>query len=182
MLRFLLPATLLAVSTPALAAPSAWSGTVDGIRARLVTTATMDAAKQPQLELWLEIENVSDIDGGIGLPWGYVGDMLQLTLEDDGKVVTAAGIGGSHASGPPYIVALPVGATLRVPISKSAYEYPQAGKVMLRPLTFQAWDLPAKHGKLTLRGKLSPHKLDAGTKPGPRAWSKSLDLPRVELP
>ncbi len=182
MLRSLLPiAGMLAVSAPVAAAP-AWSPTVDGIRARLVATPATDAQKKPQLELWLEIENVSDTDGGIGLPWGYVGEMLQLALEDDGKPVTTAGVGGSHASGPPYVVALPVGATLRVPISKNAYEYPSGTKVMLRPLTFQAWDIPAKHGKLTLRGKLTPHVRDKGDKPGPRAWAKPIELPKVELP
>lgn len=53
---------------------------------------------------------------------------------------------------------------------------------MFRPLTFQAWDIPARHGKLTIRGKLSPHMLDKGVKPGPRAWSRSLELPKLELP
>ncbi|MBA2538946.1 MAG: hypothetical protein H0V17_04870 [Deltaproteobacteria bacterium] len=180
-LRLLPVTSVLAVSSSA-AAPPPWSTPVDGVRARLVATSTVDAAKRPQLELWLEIENVSDTDGGIGLPWGYVGDMLQLVLENDGKPVPTAGTGGSHASGPPYVVALPVGATLRVPVSKNAYEYPAANKVLFRPLTFQAWDVPAKHGKLVLRGKLSPHALDKGTKPGPRAWSTPLELPKLELP
>ncbi len=181
-MRFLFPLTLLAAAvTPSEAAP-AWSPTVEGVRARLVATATIDASKKPQVEIWLEIENVSDTDGGIGLPWGYVGDMLQLVLEEDGKPATTAGVGGSHASGPPYVVALPVGATLRVPVSKNAYEYPSGTKMMFRPLTFQAWDIAQKHGKLTLHGKLSPHVLDKGVKPGPRAWSKPIELPKLELP
>jgi hypothetical protein len=184
MLRWFLPVTLLAATTTiAEAAPGAWSSTVDGLRARLVTTPTTDASKRAQLEIWLEIENVSDTDGGIPLPWGYVGDMLQFVVEDGaGKAVAGAGVGGSHASGPPYVVALPVGATLRVPISKGAYEYPQGSKIYFRPLTFQAWDLPAKRGKWTLRATLSPHVLGKGTKAGSRAWSTPIDLPKVELP
>jgi hypothetical protein len=177
-MRLLAP-VILAMSTTAAVAAPAWSPPVDGVRARLVATPTTDASKRPQLELWLEIENVSDTDGGIDLPWGYVGDMLALSLEQDGKAVKPSAIGGSHASGPPYNVALPVGATLRVPISKNAYEYPQPGKTMFRPLTFQAWDLDAKRGKLVVRGKLSPHK---GTRPGSRAWTKPLELPKLELP
>ncbi len=169
------------VSAPAAAAP-AWSPAVDGVRARLIATPTTDASKRPQLEIWLEIENVSDVDGGIDLPWGYVGDMLQLTVEEAGKEIPPMGIGGSHASGPPYIVALPVGATLRVPVSKNAYEYPQPGRVMFRPLTFQAWDIGAKKRKLTVRGTLKPHALDKGVKPRARAWNKPLDLPKLELP
>lgn len=182
--RWFLPITLVAATTPlAEASPGAWSSTVEGLRARLVTTPTVDASKRVQVEIWLEIENVSDTDGGIPLPWGYVGDMLQFVVEDDaGKAVTGAGVGGSYASGAPYVVALPVGATLRVPVSKGAYEYPQAGKIYFRPLTFQAWDVPAKHPKWTLRGKLSPHTLDKGTKAGSRAWTKPIELPKVELP
>lgn len=179
-LRFALPIVVLVTAAPGEAAPL-WSPTVDGIHARLVVEPTKEAGK-PQLALWLEVENVSNTDGGIPLPWGYVGDMLQLALEDGGKPVTPAGIGGSHASGPPYVVALPVGATLRVPINKSSYESPQPGKTLFRPLTFQAWDVPQRHGKLTVRGTLTPHALDKGAKPGPRAWTKPIELPAVELP
>jgi hypothetical protein len=107
--------------------------------------------------------------------------MLKLTLESDGKPVQTAPVAGSHASGPPYVVALPVGATLRVPISKHAYEYPQ-GKTWFRPFTFQAWELPAKKGKLVVGGKLSPHALDKNAKPGARVWTTPIDLPKVELP
>jgi hypothetical protein len=180
-MRWMLPAMLLTVTTIAEAAPDTWSKPVEGIRARLVTTSKVDAkTKQPQLEVWLEIENVSDTDGGIPIAWGYVGDMLKLTVEDDkGKEVGGAGVGGSWASGPPYVVALPVEATLRVPISKNAFEYVQSGKIYFRPLTFQAWDLPAKHPKWTLRGQLTPHK---GVKVGDRAWTKPIDLPKIEIP
>lgn len=183
-MNWLLPLTLLAASTTvAEAAPGNWSPTVEGIRARLVSTPTTDASKRTQVEIWLEVENVSDTDGGIPLPWGYVGDMLQFTVEDDaGKVVQGAGVGGSYASGGPYLVALPVGATLRVPVSKGAYEYPAGGKIYFRPLTFQAWDLPVKHPKWTLKAKLSPHPMDKGTKLPSRAWTKPLELPKIELP
>ena len=109
--------------------------------------------------------------------------MLKLVVENDaGKAVEGAGVGGSHASGPPYLVALPVGATLRVPVSKGAYEYMEPGKIYFRPLTFQAWDLPVKHSKWTVRATLTPHPLDKGVKAGSRAWSKPLELPKVELP
>jgi hypothetical protein len=184
MFRWFLPVTLLAATTTiAEAAPGGWSAPIDGVRARLTATATTDASKRPQVEIWLEVENVSDTDGGIPLPWGYVGDMLKLELANDGKPVPPGAVGGSYASGPPYIVALPVGAILRVPVSKTAYEYAPGSKVVsFRPLTFQAWDVPAKKGKLTLSAKLSPHALDKGTKAGSRAWTKPLDLPAIELP
>jgi hypothetical protein len=105
--------------------------------------------------------------------------MLALELVDDaGKPVVTGGMGGSHASGPPYVVNLPNDTMLHHTISKAAIEYVSADHKMFRPLTFQGWDLPAKHGKLYLRGKLSPHATDKpNTKLGARAWSTSLALP-----
>jgi hypothetical protein len=179
----LVPLVLVAARVEAAPAPPAWSQTAEGIHARLIVDATTDAQKRPQVAIALEIENASDVDGGIPLAWGAVGDMLKLELVDDhGKPVTGAGVGGSFASGPPYVVNLPNDSALRVEISKSAIEYVPGGKTLLRPLTFQAWDLPAKHGKLFLRARLSPHALEGGAKPGPRAWTTSLDLPAVALP
>ncbi|HEY1556562.1 MAG TPA: hypothetical protein VGF94_17120 [Kofleriaceae bacterium] len=36
--------------------------------------------------------------------------------------------------------------------SPTSYEYAPRG-VLLRPFSFQAWDIPVKHGKLYLRAK-----------------------------
>lgn len=167
----------------ATAAPGAWSKPAEGVRARLVVDAATDAQKRPQIAIALELENVSDVDGGIPLGWGAVGDMVELELVDDrGTVVAPAGVGGSFASGPPYVVALPSNTLLHVTISKAAIEYVPSGHQLLRPLTFQAWELPARHGKLFLRGTVSPHALDANAKAGPRAWTTPLDLPQVALP
>jgi hypothetical protein len=177
-------ATIGAMTTVAGAAPgtpTTWSTTTEGIRARLVLAPASDAQKRPQISVAFEIENTSDTSGGLALPWGYEGTMLKLTLEDEaGKPVASAPQAGSHASGPPYVVLLPERSTLRVVVTPAAIEYVSATRQMLRPFTFQSWELPAKRGKLYLRGTLTPHAQP--TKSAARGWTKPIELPRVELP
>ena len=158
-----------------------WSKPAEGVRARLVATPTTDASHRPQVELALELENVRDVDEGLPIAWGYVGEMLQLEVVDEnGKPLPNAGVGGSHMSGPPYVVLLPVSSMLHHTISKGIVEYVNPTHAMIRPLTFQAWNLPEKHGKLYLQGKLVPHPGIA--KPGTRAWTTPIELPRIVIP
>lgn len=178
-----LPVLLLLAAASADAAPATtWSAPGEGLRARLVATAaTVD--HKPQIELALEIENVSDVDGGIAIPWGDPNTMLKFVLEDEaGKPLEPGPVGGNYASGPPYVVLLPVNSSLHYTITKAAFEYVPGGKTAFRPLTFQSWDLPAKHGKLFVRATLVPAKLDARTKLPSRAFTKPIELPRVALP
>jgi hypothetical protein len=184
----LIPLLVLAMAPAAWAdakpaAPSSnWSAESEGLRARLVATATTDDQNRPEIELAIEIENVSDIDGGIGVPWGDPNTMFSFAIEDEhGKALTHSGIGGSYASGPPYVVLLPVQSTLHYRVTPGAIEYVPGGTTMFRPLTFQAWDLPAKHGPLFLKATLSPAKVDAKALPR-RAMTKPIELPKIQLP
>jgi hypothetical protein len=164
--------------------PSGWSATADGVRARLVVTSTQDAEKRAQVAIALEIENVSDAGGPLALPLADdPGELLTFVVEDDhGTRLANAGIGGSYASTGPYLANLPVRATLHQVISSGAIEYVPGGKPMLRPLTFQAWDLPAKHGTLYLRATLKPRDQGKGVKLPRAVWTTPLELPRVPLP
>jgi hypothetical protein len=181
-MRLALLLLLAATTAQAAPTPATWSAPSEGLRARLVASATT-VDKNAQIELALEIENVSDVDGGIGLPWGDPNTMLKFVLEDDhGKPLDTGGIGGSYASGPPYVVLLPVQSSLHYTVSKAALEYVPGGKTMFRPLTFQGWALPPKHGKLFVRATLMPAKLDAKTKLPSRAFTKPIELPRIALP
>ena len=169
---------------PGKTAPSLWSATADGVRARLVLTTGKDDQKRPQLAVALDIENVSDVGGPLTLPWADdPGELLTFVLETaPGTPVATAGIGGSHASTGPYLAHLPVRSTLHQVISSAAIEYVPGGKVMIRPLTFQAWDVPANHGKLYLRATLAPRDQGKGVKLPRAVWTTPLDLPRVMLP
>jgi hypothetical protein len=110
--------------------------------------------------------------------------MLAFVLEDEhGKALATAPVGGSYGSSGPYVVLLPADSTLRYTITPGALDYADdGGPTRFQPLTFQAWELPAKHGKLFLRATLSPAKLATGTKLPPRSMTKPIPLPRIALP
>lgn len=87
-------------------------------------------------------------------------------------LAVAACATGSHAGPPPYWLELPVTSTLHLTITSNAYEDVPNSRTLLRPLTFQAWDLPA--AKAYLHGVLAPKPAPtpAGTVRG-RARSRS---------
>jgi len=97
---------LIAASTVAGAAPvvnpvetmnGEWSPAVRGVRARLIATVEAAYKGKPQVGLAVEIENVGDSATPISIWWGYLGDMMKLTLEDEaGKALPAAAPGGNH--------------------------------------------------------------------------------------
>jgi hypothetical protein len=165
------------LTAPALA--DDWSPTVDGLRGRLVVTPASDAGHRAQLRIELELENTSDRADPLAFVAGNPSQVIELTLEDEaGKRIERAGVGGNELTIPAYTLQLPVASTLRMTLSPAAYEYAPRG-VMLRPFSFQAWDLPAKHGKLYLRAKFKPL---AGKLDSRHAWKGELALPRVALP
>jgi hypothetical protein len=171
----------LAGTAAAAPAPSSWSPIVDGIHGRLIVTPILDAKQHPQLRIELELENTSDVANPIPISWGAYGQMLQLVLEDEhGKVIPQNGIGGNELSFAPVALQLPVASTLRVTISTAALEYVPGGTTMLRPVSLQAWNLPAKPTKLFLRAKFVPAMPSATS--DRRAFKGPLELPRVALP
>ncbi|CAN5905611.1 hypothetical protein BH11MYX2_BH11MYX2_17550 [soil metagenome] len=176
-------ALLLGTAATANAAPPVWSRTEQGVHARLIVESTTDAQKHAQLAVSVEIENVSDVAGGLPLSWGDVSEMLTFTIEDaKGNVVDGMAPGGNHLSPLPYTLMLPEHSTLRVSVTPSALEYVPNGGTLFRPVTFQAWDFPAKHAPLFVRAKLTPHARDKRTHAPARSWSVPLELTRVALP
>ena len=179
----LLPALVHAapIVNPIETVNGAWSKELHGVRARLIATSLAAYKDKPQLGLAVEIENASDSATPISIWWGYLGDMLTLTLEDEaGKPCAMAGIGGNHIDGPPFRLPLPVGTTLRATISSGALEYVPSGRVLLRPFSLVAWELaPTRSSKLYLRAKLAPGAPTDGKR---ASWSGPLELPRIALP
>ena len=166
-------------TTPALA--DDWSPVVHGLRGRLIVTATTDVIHRPQWKLELELQNVTDLAEPISLSANLPSQMVELVLEDEaGKPIPRAAVPGNEITPPPYVLNLPVASTLRMTLSSEAIAY--GTKIpLLRPFAFQAWWLPAKHGKLYLSAKLRPaaggRKIDS-----PNEWTGELALPRVALP
>jgi hypothetical protein len=136
---------------------------------------------RPQLRIDLELENVSDSASPIELAWANLGSDVELSLEgENGTVVPRSAVAGNEFSFPPYTLRIPVDSAVRITISPAAYEYVPAGAKLLRPLTFQAWDLSqASAAKLYLKGKVMPPKMANADR---KLWVGPLELPRVELP
>gem|GEM_PF-2650313 len=157
------------------AAEGGWSKVVEGVRGRLIVTAV--DGKQRQLRVELELENTTDRAAPIPIFWGPLGSMLKLGLDDGGKDVEQNHIGGNDLGLNPYTLLLPVASHLRILISPSAFEYVPNGRVMLRPVSLQAWDIPPSHGKLSLRATLTPSPSKERNH-----WKGPLELPPVSLP
>ena len=158
-----------------------WSAVVDGIRGRLITTPRTEEGR-PQVQIHLELENVSDLGNPIEIRWTDVRSHLQLSLEYDNRVAAAGYIepGGNHMTPSPFWLQLPSESSMRFTISSGAYDYLSDGRVWLRPLPFRAWIMTENRGrKLYLRGKLIPNQ---STEDGHSPWKGPLDLPRVALP
>ncbi len=174
---------MAATGAPAAPAAPAWSKAVGGVRGRLVATSTTDPAGKPQLAIALELENMTDVDAPVPIRWSDdLGAMLKFRVEDaTGTPLPDSAVGGSYASGPPYTLLLPHASMLRKTVSTGVFEYVGPGRTLIRPLTFQAWDLPATHGPLFLRATMTPVP-PANGHPDPKAWAGPLDLPPVPLP
>jgi len=163
------------------AAPPVWSPAVDGVQGRLIVTPILDAKRQPQLRVELELENTTDVANPIAISWGAYGDMLQLVLEDEaGTPIERDAVPGNELSFAPVALQLPHASTLRVTVSPAALSYNPGHRTMLRPTVFQAWGLPAKPTRLFLRGRFVPATPSATT--DRRAFHGPLELPRVPLP
>ncbi len=159
----------------------AWSEAKDGLRGRLVATRARDAEGHAQLRLDLELENVSDRAEPLEVAWTNLGSVLELSLEDEHAApVPRLAVGGNEFTIPTYTLRIPVESTIRIGVSPAAYEYTPAGEKLLRPLTFQAWDVTQVHAsKLYLKAKLVPL---ASVRQPDKSWAGPLELPRVELP
>jgi hypothetical protein len=152
---------------------------VDGLRGRLIATKAADVDGHPQARLELELENVTG--SSIALWWDETPpSVLRVSLEDQGGIaLPSAGVGGSFGAPPPHWVQLAPGSR-RTTVSDAVYEYVPGGRTLIRPMTFQGWEMPsAGHGPLYLGGLFTGVK---APEPGHHAWTGPLKLPRVALP
>jgi hypothetical protein len=147
---------------------------VDGVRARLIATPSPNH----QTALDLELQNVSDVGNPIEIWYQDMSLALPLELETAAGPVEHAGTGASITMPPPYWLELPGGSTLRIPITRAAYEDDPGQPALFRPIEDQAWEVPA--APLFLRGTFAPRT--APDERGHTAWHGPLALPRIALP
>ena len=156
-----------------------WSSTVDGVRARLVVTPHLDAAKHAQITVAVELDNASDRGDPLLLAAGAPSQMVDLELTDaHGTALAQAAIPGSELTPMPFVLALPWRATLYWTLTTNAFEYVPSGRVLFRPFSLVAWDMPVGHGARYLRAKLHP----VASNDVHGTWTGTLELPRVALP
>jgi hypothetical protein len=163
-------------------AGGAWSADVAGVRGRLLATPAQTTDGPRQLRLEVELENVSDVAAPIEIWWTDVEGAVTFSLEDEaGNAVPETGIGGNHLSPLGHWLRLESRSATRMVVTPAAYEYVRPGVTLLRPVTFQAWDLSQPStAKLYLRARLAPGAAE-GSVPR-RNWKGPLELPRVVLP
>lgn len=158
-----------------------WSAVVDGLRGRL---SVGDEGKGPmQKTVDLELESAVGSDP-IEVLWGDAGSFVGFSLENAAGTVMVGQV--SVAGYPvqfPYGMVLPGGATVRLPITRSAIEYPEDGGAFFRPTMPQRWPLDGGvTDGLYLRAKLVASAEKRKARPGTRAWAgPELALPRVAL-
>ncbi len=155
-----------------------WSPAVDGLRGRLVASPYTGAKGRTQLGLALDLENTSDAP--IDLVWGDPGELVKFDLADEkGAPVPPAHPGGNSIVGPPPRKSVAPKKSIRIPLSKGAYEYVALERVLLRPFAFQGWFLPSAGVKLQLRADLVvPEDKKKAAHP---SWHGTLALPAVGI-
>ena len=153
-----------------------WSPAVDGLRGRLVASPYTAAKGRTQMGLALDLENTGDAP--IDLVWGDPGELVKFDLADEkGAPVPPEHPGGNSIVGPPTRKSVAPKKSIRLPLSKGAYEYVALERVLLRPFAFQAWFLPSAGVKLQLRADLVvPEDQKKGARP---SWHGTLALPAV---
>jgi hypothetical protein len=159
-----------------------WSQEVQGVRGRLIAIPAKAGDGGRQLRIDVELKNVSDVADPIEIWWTDIQSVVTFSLEDEaGRELPESSLGGNHISPLGHWLRLEPHSLTRMTITTAAYEYVRRGETLLRPVTFQGWDLSAAPtGKLYLRAKLAP---DAAEGPVPRRnWKGPLELPRVALP
>jgi hypothetical protein len=161
-----------------------WSGAVDGIRGRLIATATQDpGADRPQFRLELELQNVDTVANPIEIWWTGLSSMLELTLEDESGTPVPQTLrpAGNEMIPSPEWLPLLFQSTVKLVVARAGYEYQGSGRAWLRPMQWVAWDVASlpPGRRLFIRGTLTPK---AAPQPRQREWRRSLALPRVEIP
>lgn len=156
--------------------PARWSEPDEGIRGRLVIVGVRDDHDRAQVRVALELENVSDQASPIMLRWTGPGDALGFFVKDEsGQRLEDAHIGGNDLQPPPYKLMLPNASFVHMTLSQNAIEYVPSGRVLLRPLALQAFDITGRTDPLALGAliKLSSPPDDI------RPIDRTLSLPPV---
>ena len=156
-----------------------WSEPVRGLRGRLLLTP-YQADDRAQLKIEIELEHVDRVANPIQFRWTSKDSMFDFSLADSsGIALTRLGLGGNEMSPLPYTVAVPGQSSLRIQITDAVFSYNADGRVMLRPTTFQGFDVSSLDMS-ELQIGVTFRAQGVGDNPN-RRWSGPLEVPAVPL-
>lgn len=158
---------------PASASPEgAWSPVADGLSARFIATRTGS-----NVRLEIELRASAPVDIG----WGTFGQMLRFDATDgSGAPLPFDAVGGNEAAALPAWRTFRAGETARFVVTERALEHVTPARTLLRPVTFQAWELGARDGAgVRLGAKLSSAPVSGAAA---HPFRGPLVIPPVVLP
>lgn len=168
-----------AMSADAGAQTSAWSAPVNGLRARLTTSAgtTHGGVRVPRVDL--ELENVSDVANPIELYWD-IDALLAFRIEDaSGVIIAPASVPASILRPTRFWLMVPYHGRVRLEITTFGYGIARGLRMFIGLPGMGAWAVaPGDTRRYMVSGTLtaSPH-----TEPNRRPWQGRLNLQEVEI-
>ena len=181
-LALLLFATSLASRGAEPAANDGWSETVRGLRARLVFGEGRVVSGTRLPEVFLELHNISDVGNPMEFDFNGQKSLLFELRTTDGK--PAAKPTSMNVSGfvfGPFHITLPMGGTLRFPVTWRGYGIrPDFGTVLSLETAF--WEIPrTDQNDYFLSATLEIPKTPRDPKKT-EAWHGTIKIPAVKTP
>jgi len=99
----------------------AWSRPVDGLRGRLLATRGKDFVGTRMVDVYLELQNVSDVGNPMEVYFDDQRSLNSRVLDVDGKPLKQPPTAASIVSPGPYWLVVPWDGTLRFRVSVSGY-------------------------------------------------------------
>ena len=157
---------------------SGWSGTVKGLRARLIILPSGDPAS-PFCRVFFEMQNVGNVLGQRRIRFDPDKLALEVTDSSTGRplAVATGPYDGMRPEWQPTL--LPFAGTIRFQISFPGLGYRPTDKTIVDLGPFKSWVIPPNgsymlSGKLVIPAQKGDHPI--------MDWSGTLDLPMIRIP
>jgi hypothetical protein len=153
-----------------------WSKPVDGLRGRLSVREGKPYIGTRMLDVYLELENVSDVANPIELYFDTERSIVSRVVDVNGNEVAQPQNGASIALPPPFWIAVPSDGDLRFRVSVSGYGvYKNSGTQI--QMNSGSWLIkPGDKNWYFLEASLVSRPPASDKR---RAWSGELKLPKI---
>lgn len=156
----------------------AWSQPVNGLRGRLLTAPGETFNGTGLLDVYLELENVSDVANPMEVYFDPYKSLTSSVVDSEGKPLKQPPVAASILSPGPFWLVIPSDGILKFRVSVSGYGiYKDSGTDI--PMNSGNWVIaPDDKKQYFVKGDFSA----APDRTKPRAWQGMLHLPRVLIP